>query len=619
MIAHSLGNPIILSDKSIWLSDDDISDWFFIHRKKNICGFRLVPSVVLSQIAEFLQQMSVCSEIACIGLVDCDDVFSSKQIEFLNDLGVTFYQSKLGQSQILSQLKIIFLQESNFSPEDFYSNNTIRIGLSHGIDIPLKKTLLQYGGLLEFDYVLCAKPYSSLADDAFINLTVPELRTHQKPFCCAVPFGVPKFDRFLRLCQRNIKPKALVYHLSNLKIEHPDVPFIIEDTLRFLLENYPERTVYFRPFPDDLLENSIKNIHENCKGYPNYRLSNDACYIEDYSNAKVMICHRDYSEHLFSQASGRPIVVLHPSRLKVQNQNNKIDFSDFRTELDQFINRDSDSIYKSHVFNQGNSVSYLLDNLEYILGDKKHPDWQYFQLSRPQAVNRTQLIAYYLAGSLPFHKVSLRNLDLFPQEPTSWMAALISLGRAAVYTNVQLSQMYWMEIVFILQRIVQTNIPTECHDRLKIWFRLLPLICRTFVLEQMEISFPKSSTLELLDSLRPIDEQAEVNTPDLPLFIQNRDLNHQLPAGEIQLYGAGELTRQLLADPRFISRFVIVRLVDSNPGIQGAVVAGLVVESPDLLHQSVAPVLVCSRAFSEEIEYVLRYQLALNRELYVIH
>lgn len=619
MNADNTCNSIFLSGKSIWLSDNDASDWFFTNRNKNIFGFRLVPSVVLSQITEFMQQMSDCSEIACIGIVSNDDVFSPKQIELLNDLGVTIYKININKCQMLSQLKIIFLQESNFFHEEFFPENTIRIGLSHGIDIPLKKTLVQYGGLMEFDYVLCAKPYSLLADDAFANLTVPELRTHQRPFCCALPFGVPKFDRFLRLCQKNPQPTALVYHLSNLKIEHPDVPLFIEDTLRFLLESYPERTIYFRPFPDDLLDSRIKSIHESCKGYSNYRLSNSTCYLEDYSRSSVMICHRDYSEHLFSQASGRPVLVLHPSMFKTQEKNNKIYFSKFKTELDQHINRNSNSIFKSQIFNQGSSVSYLLDNLDYILGNKKHPDWQYFQLDRPQAVNRTQLIAYYIAGGSPFHKVSMRNLALFPLEATAWVAALISLGRTPVYTNVQLSQMYWMEIVFILQRIVQTNITIQCHDRLKIWFDELPVVCREFIREQLEIYSPINPVGDLLDSLLSADEQVLLKKPDLPLFIKNRDISLQLPAGQIQLYGAGELTRQLMLDQRFTSHFDIVRLVDSHPSVQGTVVAGLKVESPVSLHQSAAPVLICSRAFSEEIEYLLRYQLALNNELYVLH
>ncbi|MBU1312328.1 MAG: hypothetical protein KKE30_22605 [Gammaproteobacteria bacterium] len=608
-----------LTGKSVWLSDIDVSDWFIFHRKNNILGFRLVPSVVLSQIGEFLQQMSVFSEVGCIGLIDIDDVFTPKQLCYLNELGVTLYRSKLRQSEYLSRLQIVFLQESNFYVEDSYPEHTIRIGLSHGIDIPLKKTLLQYGGLLEFDYILCAKPYESLADNAFLNLTVPELRSHQKPFCCALPFGVPKFDRFLRSCQPATQPTALVYHLSNLKIEHPTVKLYIEDTLRFLLESYSERVIYFRPFPDDLLDNQIQLIHENLKAYPNYRLSSNACYIEDYSKAKVMICHREYSEHLFNQASGRPIVVFHPSRYKTTGLIDSIDFSDFKAELDHYINLSDDLTCNSSVFNQGRSVNYLIDNLDYILDDRKHPDWQYFQLSDLHSVNRTQLIEYYLAGALPFHKVSLRNLELAPQEPTAWLAALTSLGRAPIYMNVQLSQMYWLEIVVILRRIAHTNIPAELNNRLKHWFQLLPQICRAFICEQVDMSEAVSPERDLIAKFMTLDIQTAEIKPVLPLFIKNRDLNEQLSHGKIQLYGAGQLTRQLLTDPRFTARFDTVRLVDSDPRVQGSTVAGYVVESPDLLQKSLAPVVICSRAFSEEIEYLLRYQMALDREFYVLH
>lgn len=595
-----------------------LSEWLLLNEGKTKLGFRLLPSSVLSQMTDQLEQFSGYSHLACIGLINTSDVFSLRQQQLLKDLNLPLLYLSTEDFVSLSWLHIVFLQEANFANDESYPKDVLKIGSPHGTDISLKKTLVHYGGLMEFDYILCPVAYAPVFDDAYIGLVTSDLSCHSMPFCCAIPFGMPKYDRFFQACQEHPYPDAIIYHLSNLKIENPSIFSYIAPVLDLLLKSFPDRSIIFRPFPEDQEHPLIQQLLSQFSGFPNFVYSSSPSYISDYVKGAVMLCHRDYSEHLFVQASNRPMLVFDPCS---QSNTAKVRIESIKQlipALSSLLAEKTPLTVNNKIFNSGCSVEYLVSQLHYILDNKRHPQWQYFELYNQSHVDTAAVIQYHMAGVLPFHKTALRALKIFPHRLEFLLAALESLGRTPIYPNRQLSEMYWEQIFHLISNASIKALDKGFLKKLERWFFSLPADCRSYLVNRIAEYPSDDSVLHYLLQLTGVDHTSG-RPMAVPLFIDQRDLSKQLNDGPVLIYGAGELTKTLLTNLSFMERFCVLCIVDSNSKTHGSKILEYEIEPPEKLATYNVPILICSRAYAEEIEYYLRRQLGVENSIYVLH
>ncbi|KKL01561.1 hypothetical protein EIK76_03755 [Rheinheimera mesophila] len=595
-----------------------LSEWLSLNEGKVKLGFRLLPSAVLSQMTDQFEQFSRYSHLSCIGLVNTNDVFSLKQQQLLRDLNLPLLYLSTEDFGSLSWLNIVFLQETNFADDETYPKDIIKIGSPHGTDISLKKTLVHYGGLMEFDYILCPVSYTPVFDDAYIGLVTSDLSCHSMPFCCAIPFGMPKYDRFFQACQEHPYPEAIIYHLSNLKIENPSVVSYIAPVLELLLRSFPDRSIIFRPFPEDQEHPFIQQLLKQFSDFPNFTYSCAPSYISDYVKGAVMLCHRDYSEHLFVQASKRPMLVFDPCSQSNTAQVRVESIEQLIPALSSLLAEKAQVTVNNNVFNSGSSVDYLVSQLHYILDNKRHPQWQYFELYNQYSADTHTVIQYHMAGVSPFHKTALRALKIFPDCPEFFLAALESLGRTPIYSNRQLSEMYWEQILHLISNKRTDDLEKSVLTGLEKWFFSLPADCRFYLTNKVAKYSSEESLFHYLLQLTEVDCTPVLST-SVPVFIAQRDLSKQLNDGPVLIYGAGELTKTLLTNLSFIERFDVLCIVDSNLKFHGRKILEYNIEPPEKLLTYNAPILICSRAYAEEIDYHLRRQLGIKNAVYVLH
>ncbi|GHG69270.1 hypothetical protein GCM10010919_19090 [Alishewanella longhuensis] len=572
-------------------------------------GFLLFPSAVSSQLTDFIAECCAYAN----GGVRCCVVYANMELtavlEQLVDMSVTILPLSLLQQHSALQgncaLDMLFIQESYFAPELTLPKNLVRVGLPHGTDIPIKKTLTTYGGILEFDYVLAISSYPAMDDQAFYHEYPLPLRSHQRPYCCVIPFGMPKFDRFLRQCRLAGKPDSIIFHLSNLRIERPDVVALSAHLLPLILQAFPHYRVIFRPFPADLAHPDVRALIDIGQGFDNFIVSDSPSYINDYARGSVMLCFRDYSEHLFAQATGRPVLL-------VDEESDQL-----LTKIELALSDKSLNTNKPRVFNPGNSVGYLLSQLDFMLTAKTHPEWQYFQLSmKDSEADIAVLIQRHLSGSSPFHKLALAALTKFPDQFRYVLAVVVSLSRAPLLANQQLAQLYWQKAVDVLTSwLAIRQIDKPQLTLLACYLAQANQACQRYLCYPKQCSEAyRAFSLRLARALKTVK----------PLTVMSRNFRHAqssttlLSGGDVQLYGAGELGQRYALNSRFREIFNIVNWVDQSERMQGQRLADVTISAPSTLSQFNAPVLVCSVAYAEEIYCYLTTQLGLQHDIYFV-
>lgn len=293
----------------------------------------------------------------------------------------------------LSWFDMVMLPESSYDTYSEFPKELVKIGLPHGVDIPFRKTMMIYGGGSIFDYILSPKKESDAVETSeYEDLHHPSFRNHSRGHVCQIPFGFPKLDEFMEAAERNNRDhmSSIAYHIALLSIEEEKSLKIIEPTLLTLLEKFPEKRIVFRPYKYDHDHKIIRRCLEIGKNHPNFYLSTAESYTEDYSTAIAMVCHRRYSEHLFSLATGRPIFLCYPDNEPTISDDPAV----VSCGLSELVNqirthatsgRGTSTEIIEHCtrlgfHNPGQSVEYFARNIQYIVHDRPHPDWKYFTL-----------------------------------------------------------------------------------------------------------------------------------------------------------------------------------------------------------------------------------------------
>lgn len=233
---------------------------------------------------------------------------------------------------------------------------------------------------------------------------------------CLIPGGYTRLDDNLRHAEAYAGPvDSLIYAptLSLNAVRNHHLTYSIpqgKEIVEALLENFPQHKVIFRPHPNDLqllksgrnddLAQPFQDVLRICDEHPRCILDGSSTfYMDSYNASAVMISDTSSTAYTYALSTLRPAVFFSPHNrqvMEVMGQDSAFirdrerigaiaqsaeqmvsqvrDMLNSRVEWQDRIRR-----YRQEVcFNIGRTEEYFVENLDYILEGRKHPDWIYF-------------------------------------------------------------------------------------------------------------------------------------------------------------------------------------------------------------------------------------------------
>lgn len=579
-------------------------------------GVWLERGACANQMVSLIKQLSAFDQVEVFALTPFQQ-WELHQHWFETQLGhCKLLSFQASEQNALSCVDIAILPESNCSTFAILPESVVRIGVPHGIDIDFERTVTTYGGAYLFDYVLSAQTQPDLEPNRFQGRFPQALRLHHRAGITEIPFGFPKLDEFIQSVTEKYSAKsaAIVYHLSNLALEAPWVHELLLPTLEALLEAFPDNPLIFRPFQLDRLHPLIQRCREMGNRYPQFKFSDCDNYIDDYSRAAVMVCHRPYKLHLFGLATGRNTLLCHPDNFETQ-AGDPLFISCSSTDLVNSVSallKDTDPIPQAvrlrhcqamGIHNPGQAVSSFVSNLKPIISGQDLSQWRSFPLDSELSFE-THIALLLLAG----RPADLGLLVLAERYPDYLAAKLFA---ASSFLKPQELIQYFYPTAFGLLRDLAE------HPQLTVELRCLMLVwwqdCgRSSLLKYLD--FCTKNHVVVCDDAKWLAATATLSEPVLPIVAQSTqliDLSTFRPVIQrehIYIYGAGQIAQDFLTSP--ISQdFLVKGIIDGNQAKQGSVFAGLRVLAPAELSSSSIPVLIASYYFLDEIYQELRCKM----------
>ncbi len=541
------------------------------------------------------------------------------------------------EHDLLSCLDAVILPESNHDIYGEFPEDVIKIGLPHGVDIPLRNTVIGYGGGYCFDYILGIRQETRPDRTRFEGLFPRALRNHALDSICEIPFGFPKLDEFIRevTAQEQRQPRAIVYHLSSLALENPGSLKLIEPTLKRLLDNFPAHRIVFRPIMSDRDHAIVVACRELGSSYGNFHFSDADSYIPDYAAATAMVCHRAYRLHLFGLATGRPTFLCHPEgepavsddpTVVVCPESRLID--ELRAYVDRTpsvvpVSERMDHCRKAGIHNPGASIAYLASAIDDILRGKARPDWRRHRLDpevHPDPALKTHL-AVQLASARPANMAFLALAAKQPENPEALLFIADSYARA----DFMPSYYYPMALHHFRTLADRKDLSSFLKNRMARWWEYRG---RHILDDMLRVS--KSSGIALPGEIlslqkdwshtnHPDDDEARDETAFIKfetlVDLRTPKLVHH--AGPLVLYGARNLARDFLTHKHAGNRNILA-IADPDPRMQGQNLAGHAIQAPDTLPENDAPILICSYDYLPDAFRDIRQSLGPDRTMYAI-
>jgi len=574
-------------------------------------GIRLPYGATANQLVDMLQQFSRYGKVRAVALVHADELSVNK--EWYNNLTIdsSLIVFNATQYQLLNIFDIIFCPESNVSLYSEIPPSVIKIGLPHGVDIPLQQTVETYGGGFCFDYILSAVQQEVLPKDIFFDKFPAVLRNHSMPFVCEIPFGFPKLDTFIKRVQESRGEKrAIIYHLSYLAIEEPWIDQIIKPTLISLLTNFPQYDVIFRPFHLDRNSTLVNEAIAAGQEFDNFIYSDADSYVDEYARGNVMVCHRAYKLHLYGLATGGMSVICTPERVSSTtfNKDQFLECSLLKLprvvaaqidknqsiSLSDIVNR----CKKAGIYNPNDSIRFLMNNLKSIIENKQQPNWRMFALSNAQSVDICRYTIINLLTLKPGNIFFIAFIEQYPKWKFARLLAADSYSRAY-----QLHFYLYRQCLQLFFEFVNDGELTLYEKKsANKWWKATGANTLSFI-QKESISLNKELTkAECWLSREYGDTSVKNIADDAGLFCLSSNSWEAL-TGSVILYGAGEVAQNFLTKNLGSPLFNIEAIVDSNPKLNGTFLEGIPVYSLDNYDSKLSPnsIIICSHAFVGEI------------------
>lgn len=598
-------------------------------------------SVTCNQMTHIGRRFALEKDYEYLALVSLENVPDNPLSKFKDFEEFSFLAIPERQSnQQLDFLNVVFLPETVDVYRWYFPSSVIRIGCPHGIDIPLRDTLHKYGGALTFDYILSPVLDSKLAGNTVLDQYPPEVIEHQSSFVCSIPTGFPKLDVFYNISERkkSIKNK-IIYHLSNWQLESEQVRTNVGQTLKCLLDNFPNYDILFRPFPRDVGRTELEVQLASLMHYPNLLISTSTSYIDDYADADILITHRSETGQIFSLSSGKPILTLHYTKesaspqettlgMQLYNRQQLIEQIRIYFQKPGYLIDRINEFRHSYLLNLGHSLDYLIDKFDYILDQKRQQEWHYFPLhsdtNKKLSAKQNMLRCLYekLDKSTQFVHLSEAAVDIYPNDPEIRLIAAESRAR----TPDPLTQNHFFEFHHIsLQHICRAldlcdNSSLNILSNINSWIKRKGLSMAQALQRYLNSHETRygSDIDTIIERLYDVDS-LDGSTQDRQQITSNVAMENRYSfsfdellsrvsseINSVYLYGAGQVAIDFINLNVKMKRFKIEKVFDSDTRKQGSIVHGIeVCDITKGLNEDI-PIVICSIEFKREIELMLK-------------
>lgn len=240
-------------------------------------------------------------------------------------------------------------------------------------------------------------------------------RRQLKNRICLIPGGYTRLDENLRHAESYTGPvDSLIYAptLSLNAVEHHELTYSAPSAaaiLQALQENFSDRRIIFRPHPNDL--QLLRGGRDDALAQPFITAlelceANDGCqldeaqtfYMDSYNRAAVMVSDTSSTAYTYALTTCRPVVFFSPHDAQVREIfSSESAFIRDRERVGKVVGSVAELViavaemttdmaaweerirqYRDEVcFNLGHTEEYFVENIEFILAGKKHPDWFY--------------------------------------------------------------------------------------------------------------------------------------------------------------------------------------------------------------------------------------------------
>lgn len=274
--------------------------------------------------------------------------------------------------------------------------------------LPAEKYINIYmHGALHYDYVLTPHTHlSELKNTDIKYFPAPLPKSALKslmPFFCFVPGGYPKLDHLMRYLDDNIVPVdsivyAPVWHTGSFN----DMGLFGEAIIGAALDAAPSLRVVFRPHSYDQSNPVVIKLVEKFSSNPRFFYDTTPSYFQLYARTALLISDYSSTAATFSLATKRPVIYFQPDGRALKGDEGVVDagigayiktIDQLRRHIHDYLNRAAEfsakieAIRSERINNVGHSEEYVVDNIDYILNDSRHPDWIYINIP---AVEKTQ-------------------------------------------------------------------------------------------------------------------------------------------------------------------------------------------------------------------------------------
>lgn len=602
-------------------------------------GFCISRNAAINHLVALFSSLKEYGQFSCVLLCNNSD-FDENRAWYEKNFDCNDLKRYHSGDADLDVYDFIFMTESNCDSYADFPASVTKIGLPHGIDIPLDQTVITYGGGYSFDYVLGAREEQGLDHDRYMDIFPPQVRSHKENTVVKIPFGAVKLDLFLDAVTSTNGDASIIYHISYISIEASWVEGLILPTLKSLLDSFPEYRVVFRPHHSDRQHPIVQQCCEMGKRYSNFLFSDADSYVDDYASARVMVCHRPYSLHLFGLATGRPVLLCHPDGQLVEVVDPMFipaSQSEFIGKLKDVLDREEQRIVgvekrqelcrQAGIYHPGSSVKYLVKCLESITEQRSQPDWCIFPLDSGRTISLREFMTLQLLSQRP------ANMSWVAQWQKNVAAPVALLFAADSYARAQGLHLYYFQLALrYFYRLTQLAVlPDPVAKLADYWWHkrgveVLKRVLQDSVLTATKVSdevswlskhfsgFPTHSGTPSIIGKYP---SASGHTL---IDLGSRQVSHY--CGAVRLYGAGNLADillgEMLKDNTAMSKLDIAAIYDSDTNKVGRVFHGFRVCAVDDLCLDTMPILIASQAFIPEIYTKLRIKLGEEVRLFAV-
>lgn len=241
---------------------------------------------------------------------------------------------------------------------------------------------------------------------------------------CLIPGGYPEGDALFNNYHPSRDKKCITFCTTGAHNDDRLLPDHGTKIISYLLESFPEYEIIFRPTPLDREREYVKSIEKTFGVFGNFQVD-----IGDLQNTinrtQILISDSSGLKDVFTVVTSIPHIYCDFSSEKKYAKKERLGYKitsiDYLIPLIKQILRGetiSKEVIDSCQVNLGCSGNYLLENISYILEDKKHPEWFYYGNKKRRGQKEIKVPEDYFpyiqkfTGTHLRHELSLKILDL---------------------------------------------------------------------------------------------------------------------------------------------------------------------------------------------------------------